>query len=451
MRRLFLGGAPVLALSGLLLGPVAAAPDTSGNPDADAVVAQIRQETERLVGTPRAIVLTSETAQAARTAIQRGDYAKAREITADVLAHSRIQPWRFHPFGEFMDAIALVDNESFGGRLDGWVAASPDDEIPLLVRAQYYLDTAWARRGNAFRNKLTKDQIAGFNDNLARAADDIDAAVRLRDDNPYSYFLNLRIVSGEEGNSLTLEGAFRVAIAKFPGYYPLYRWRLRMLTPKWGGSIPAMDEFVDQYAGTADEDSPMRMLYIAHRAFAIDAASIYCEKYKEQTDKRRQCVTLVTQGMSSPELDSGTASAFELYKSADKYLFGLELAQAFKQMIGCSCTERVTGAFLEQAAEAMDSDDRLFRDDATHGSYILDTAAGDVWKAAAHYENAETKYQHALQDIAATSFPDEEARDLAMAMVYDRLAGVADETKEHVKEIAYTEAAVALDGDEASS
>ncbi len=266
MRAYFVAGWLCVAALGLAVG--ARAQSLLPPPNSASVVDEIHRDIAKLVPGPRG-QFTVDRAHAARDAILHHDFKMAKTIVDDVLAHSTLALYHFGPFSVFVPALVLTDNADFRAGLDAWVAESSDDAMPRLLRAFYFHETAWARRGFAYFNKLSQAQIEGFRDNAARAREDIDAVLRMRDDVPYVYWVYLHIVSAHPNYDSELDDAFAKAIAKFPTYYPLYGYRLDMLEPKWGGSVGAMYAFVEKYAGAAPDESPLRMLYIAEYRQAL--------------------------------------------------------------------------------------------------------------------------------------------------------------------------------------
>ncbi len=424
--------------------PFASVPTLS---DEQSQIAEIQRETARLIGTRHTGALTAERAVVARGAIMAADYAKAEAIVADVLEHSRLQAWRFWPFTKIMENIVAINDDGFRQHLDDWVAARPGDKLPLLIRAQYFFETAWRRRGENFGSKLTNEQRTGFEDNIARASADIDTSIRAGGDDPYSQLLRLLILSAH-GNTARLEAGFQAAISKFPTYYPLYRQRLAMLVPKWGGSVPAMYLFVDKYAGKVAADSPQRMLYLALYDYLLDTASGDCATYWSDPERLRGCLAIWMRRSTTPQLEEHTLSALNLYTSADKYQFSIELMRYLDDMVYNSAARINSGAILQLAADSTGTDLSLSRDASVRGNYVVDLAAGNVWQTEHFSDNAEKKYQHALIDMEAMAFPDDEARDLARGDLYDRLAALAEAAGQYVRAIAYTEAAISISGNQ---
>ncbi len=435
MRSGILAAMAVLAL-------LAAAPARADNRQRDA----IREEIAALVGPPSGTELVVERGLAAQAALLRNDPAEAARIAASVLAESRMQPWRYAPLTDFMAAAVLPDSDAFRAGLEALLAADPRNAFALNLRALYFLETAWARRSNAFAKSVRPDQWAGFRDNMGRAATAIEAALRVRDDIPYSQHLRLRILAGE-GNTPKLEAAFQEAIARFPNYYPLYDWRLRMLSPRWGGSPKAMADFVQTHTARTPAGSPLRMLNIMLYQKLIDEAALRCQHLNKKPEARAQCVDIAMQETTPPELEERIIATLRQHKAVDALAFSRQLGIYLSDMVRTGGAEAHAGAFLELASEFLGSDNRQMRPAGVKGNHVLDLAAADIWRYAGNAESAMVKYQHALDDVAATDFPDPDSRAAALAGIYDRMADLARWQQNHAKTAIYIEAAIAIGGD----
>lgn len=366
-------------------------------------------------------------------------------ISADVLAQSRVQNWRFYPFAPFIHAIADVSDPQFAAHLDDWVAQNAGDALPLLIRAQYYHDLGWFRRGNDFAAKTQAANVAAFANNMKKALADSEAAIRLNDGNPYAFYLKLGILRGL-GVSQDMTDAFAAAIAKYPNYYPLYQIMLEALEPKWGGTIKQMYAFVDQYAGGAPEHSPLKLLYLALYRDLLDAASIACMSYRADKDRTAQCVASAMQRLIKPELETQVLAALHLYDRTDRYQFGVAVEDILLGMLRTQGGDVYSGAILQLAAEAMHSDTQLKEDKPGHNDYVIDKATSMSWWMKGFYDNSVQKDLEALKDIEATAFPGEEEKDLAVAGIYEFMAGDYDRLHQYADMIAYERAAVALGG-----
>lgn len=403
----------------------------------------IDKEAADLEGKPRTIELTSEKARRVRNAIKTGDYSTAAKIVVNVLANSHLQNWRFYPFSYFINDIADVNDPTYGARLDAWVALNRNDPIPLLIRAKYYRDQAWFIRGEKFGHQTQAAHLASFTAYLGRALDDIDAAIHLDASNPYSFYLKLDIMHGS-GKSEKMNGAFAEAIAKYPAYYALYDVMLSTLEPKWGGRVDEMYAFVDQYAAQAAENSPLKLLYLGLYRNLLDTAAVGCTSYWYDRDAFAQCVSYVMPKIVRPILLNQIATAFQLYDHSDRYQFGIIVGDILSDVLRTSGGDAYSGTFLQLAATSMHSDTQLREDEPGGNNYIIDQAVSQSWYLKGFYDNSLKKDLEALQDAEASKFPNEEDKSLAIAGIYEYIAGSYDQLHQYADMIAYEKAAIAV-------
>ena len=381
-----------------------------------------------------------------RTAIKNDDYGTARRITAEALANSRLESYRFYPFDTFMAGIADLNDPEFKAHLNAWVARADKDPLPLLVRAQYYYQRGWRKRGHHFASETQASGMAAFSDDMVSALSDIDASLHLDDRNPYGSYLRLLILRGF-GASAEMKSAFDEAIAKHPGYYPLYEVALRTLEPKWGGSVGEMYAFVDRYAGQAPEWSPLKLLYLELDRDLLDSASTACWPLRRERDRMSQCVAAAMKKVGSQEVEPQIELAFQLYDHSDPYPFGLAVGNILSALLGTEGGDAHAGAILELAATSLHTDTQLRPDEQRHGSYVIDEAVAESWYLKGFYDNALEKHRQALRDIGETAFPTEDAKDLAVATVYKSTGKALSRLGRLADMIAYEKAAIALGGD----
>jgi tetratricopeptide (TPR) repeat protein len=411
-----------------------------GRPNLAAV---INDKTASLNVEPRTVELTSEKAARVRNAIKHDDFTAANGIVRGVLANSRLQNWRFYPFGDFITGITDVNDPTFEAHLNAWVALDKNDATPLLIRAQYYYDMGWFKRGTRYARETQADHIAAFQDDMNEALADADAATRLNDGNPYGFLLKLRVLLGL-GMRDEMKRTFEQAILKYPAYFQLYDAVLRALEPKWGGTVPAMYGFVDQYAGGAAAGSPLKLLYLNLYAALLDTASGTCTAYARDKDETAQCVGSVMQKIVTPALEDHVSVALQLYNHSDHYQFGLVVENILFDMLKTSGGDMYSGAILQLAAAAMNSDTQLKEDKPGANNYVIDEAVSESWYLKGFYDNALKKDQEALKDAGSTAFPSEEAKDLALAEIYEYTGGTYNKLNEYADMIAYEQAAIAL-------
>jgi putative IMPACT (imprinted ancient) family translation regulator len=407
------------------------------------LAATIDEKAAQLNATPRTIELTSEKSMRVRNAIKHDDFAAANGIAREVLANSHLQNWRFHPFSDFIKDITDVNDPTFEAHLNAWVALNKNDAIPLLIRAQYYTDTGWFKRGDRYAHEIQADHLTAFQDYMSKALADADTSIRLNDGNPYAFYLKLRVLLGL-GMRNEMKGVFEQAIAKYPGYFQLYSLRLRALEPKWGGTVGAMYDFINQYAGGAADNSPLKLLYLSLYRALLDTASSTCTSYGRDKDFTAQCVTSLMQKIIMPALEEHVPVALQLYDLSDHYQFGIVVEEILFDMLKMAGGDRYSGAILQLAATAMHSNTQLKEDKPNANSYVIDKAVSESWYLKGFYDNAMSKDQEALKDVESTAFPSEEDKDLAVAGIYENIGGVHNKLNQYADMIAYEQAAIAL-------
>jgi len=404
----------------------------------------VEEKLAKLTVKSRGGELPSEKAVRARNALKRGDYATARQIAAGVLAGSSVQSWRFYPFTDFIKGLANANDPALEGHLDAWVAQNENDAIPFLVRAQFYHDMGWAKRGSRFAREVLQDHMDAFVRYISKASSDIDTAIRLDDSNPHSFDLKLRIMRGFATIEDT-KAVFEVAVTRHPNYYPVYETVLNTLQPAWGGTVEAMYAFVDQYGGSADERSPLKLLYVALYRNLLTSTSIACGSNGGDQENRAQCIASGMQDIVTPELRRDVMAALQLYDRSDKYQFGLALENILSGMLGTSGGEAYAGSILQLAASAMHSNTQLKEDDPGHNDYMVDKMVAQSWYLKGFYDNALTKSREALNAIALAALSEEE-KDLAVAGIYEQLARIYDKLHQYPDMAAYQEAALGIAG-----
>jgi Domain of unknown function (DUF4034) len=419
-----------------------ASTSTSGAHPASSFAAQVADETAQFGVKPHTVVLTTDKAMQVTQAIRRGDYAAATTLTNDVLAHSTLQSWGFRPFNLLMGGLSLGSDPALLKNLTAWVESDPQSALAHLMRAKCYEQTAWAMRGEDFSSTISDDHMQAFRDYLHKADEDVRKSIALNPNIPWSYWLWLNVVSGN-ANTREMEDAFQASIERFPDYYELYRQRLYSLTPKWGGSVGAMDQFVNQYAGNAPEGSPLKLLYLQLSAYLLDAAWVECRSLTH--DALTGCIGAYLNRHVSTSVTDGVTKAVDIYKSSDPIQYSNALWPILRKMVDTPGDSTMLNALLQVVADAMGSDNQLIHEPG-HNNYVLDDITAQVWAKLGNSANVDQKFKEALSDAERTPFPNEEEKDIAIAGIYDDMTQVARNASQYVKIIAYHDAANAIGG-----
>jgi tetratricopeptide (TPR) repeat protein len=410
--------------------------------DVDSLAALLAVETAKLGVKPHTIVLTTDKAMSAAEALRRGDYQAAELLAGNVLAHSKLQSFAFHPFNGFINNLSQGDDPKFLEGLNAWILHSPESALPYLIRAKYFTDTAWLIRGPDFDAAVPTRHMRAFQESLGRAEDDARRSIALDPNIPWTHFLLLEI-AGSSGNSERLDQVFRDSVARFPAYYELYRIKLHYLQPKWGGSVEAMHQFVNQCAGSASPSSPLRLLYLQLTANLLNAASVECRSLKHEM--LTACIESYMNRYVTGGLADGVAKALSVSTQTDRIQFSNALWPILGDMVATQGDSTTINTVLQLAADAMGSDNQLIHESG-HNNYVLDDITARVWSKLGHPDNVDQKFKEALEDVDGMSFPNEDDKDAALGAIYDDMASVARNASQYPKVIAYHDAANAVAG-----
>jgi tetratricopeptide (TPR) repeat protein len=278
------------------------------------------------------------------------------------------------------------------------------------------------------------EDMRKYESELRSAAADARLSIRNDSRNPYTWAILVH-TEGGSANSSAAEAVFQEAIKQFPDYYNLYQWRLGTLRPKWGGSIEQMLDFTQHYVGTVPANSPLKLLYLKLYVNMLDAARFDCSP--PTGDNLDQCIADRISSVLTPELAEQVQQALDLHKTSDPSQFNVATAGLFGEIAQIAAKAPSAGAILQQAAHSMDSELQLIEEHPGHNNYLVDIIAARMWQSSRNYDNAEQKYQEALDDIQRFKFPNEEDKALATADIYSLLADLADTTGRYEKTIVY--------------
>ena len=385
---------------------------------------------------PDSVVFPYQRGLAARAAIEKGDYATAERIGAEMFASSTMQPWHFYPFNSFIGAVVPGVDDAFRKHLDEWIGKEPNSALAHLLRAIYYHGLAWSIRGEKYVSETSEKNLALFADHNRTATADALSAIKLDPKNPYCEHMLLQILASR-GNTDVMERAFLTAIGKFPKYYALYQSRLGTLAPKWGGSHKAMRAFVERYAGTAPHDSPLRLLYLEIYQSMLNDVALACRPYANEY--KEKCITFAMASLVDDELIGDVKSVFGLYDTTDRVQFSLEVWPILRKIVAMN-GGHLSGAVLQSAAEQMHSQLQLVGNNPGKNNFVLDDVAARYWRRQKHPDNAEKKWQEALLDLENTEFSNPAEKYSVAASIYDSLSGLYSETSQYDKVITYQNA-----------
>jgi len=415
------------------------------NAESRAAASEIDSRLASLGVSPPSAELVAQAAARTRHAIQNGDYGTAHQVVAKVLRDSHLQNWRFYPFSDFIGGVSDVNDPAFEGRLTEWVSQNANDPIPVLVRAQYYLDLGWFKRGRKFVKDTEPNHLDSFQTYMVKALADATRATDLDGDNPYAVYLKLCSLRGFGASAGFLQ-VFNDMVGKFPSYYPAYAIVLRTLEPKWGGSVPAMYAFVERHAGAASEHSPLKLLYLDLYQDLLDTAWVSCNDDWRDHDKLTQCTSAAVQRIITPDLERKVLAASQIFDHTDHYQFGLAVGDILQAMLDSPGADFYSGAVLQLVANSMHSDTALKKSGNAPNNYVVDELVSQSWYGKEFYDNALNKAKEALDDAKQSDFPDEMEKDVAIGQIYASMARAAEQLHQYADVILYEKAAITLGG-----
>lgn len=160
--------------------------------------------------------------------------------------------------GASMDALLAGDVANLTTRrgLEDCARGHPDSYMVQTLLGMYEIRLAWAQRGAAYSNQTSDDQMRAFLDDMARAHDVLTAAARLNK-SPYTALSRLVEVDMAQGNAM-LYTDYAAAVRISPESMAARRRFLFALTPKWGGSLSQMRDYVAEVQKESIPDETKR-------------------------------------------------------------------------------------------------------------------------------------------------------------------------------------------------
>ena len=169
-----------------------------------------------------------------------------------------------------MAALANIKPAAVGP-FDEWVAATSSGTAHL-ARANFRTARSWEARGEKFLRDTHPDALVRMKQLMAEARSDYEVALTKlgkRCDLCYAGLLEARFMLGERQQGLQL---LDEAMQQLGGGVATPREYLRFLSPKWGGSWPEAERFVERFAAdyaTSPAVPLLRSALLAERGIAL--------------------------------------------------------------------------------------------------------------------------------------------------------------------------------------
>ncbi len=352
-----------------------------------------------------------------------------------------------HPVTKFLDALIDPTDPNFERQLSAWVEKSPDSMPALLVRAKFYHDVGWLRRGHGYVNTVSEDEMRAFVDAMRNGEADVNRAFQLDGTEPFLQSLRLEVLRGY-GYSDEMGLALQDSVAKFPAFFPPYDLMLSTLQPKWGGNIDTMFRFVDHFRSTDPDGIATKLLDVDVYRYLLSTASTQCLDSSENSDYQQlsECVREFMKANVTAERESRLVEALAALGKRNDYIATKAVEKLISSMIDTAGSEIYVGPTLQAAANAYDSDTRLNEDSKSRNHYMIDSLVAKTWLRQGNLDNALTKYQEALRDLPLSKFPSTSEQDAATAEIKEQLAKVYAKQSRYADSAEVAREAVALGG-----
>jgi Flp pilus assembly protein TadD len=124
----------------------------------------------------------------------------------------------------------------------------------------------WQSRGIRLASMVTPEGWKGFQEHLTLAAEHLTKAWELDKKVPYAASTMISVAGGAEIGGVSAREWFDRAVEARMDYYQAYSSFFNYLQPKWGGSYPALRQFLDECAATKrnDTDVPFKFILFLH-------------------------------------------------------------------------------------------------------------------------------------------------------------------------------------------
>lgn len=388
-----------------------------------------------------------ESAKIARAAILSSDFESAQRVTQNILNLSHSPSPNIDPVTEFLDALIDPNDPNFGRQLNAWVEKSPASMPAHLVRAKFYHDVGWLRRGHGYVNTVSEDGMRAFMDAMGNGEADVNRALQLDSTEPFLQSLRLEILRGY-GYSDKMGLALQESVSKFPAFFPPYDLTLSTLQPKWGGNIDTMFRFVDHFRSTDPDGIAAKLLDIDVYRYLLSTASTQCLDNGENSAYQQlsECVREFMKANTTVERESRLVEALTALGKRNDYLATKAVEKLISSMIDTAGSEIYVGPTLLAAANAYDSDTRLNEHSKSRNHYMIDSLVAKTWLRQGNLDNALTKYHEALSDLPLSKFPSSLEQDAATTEIKEQLAKVYAKQRRYADSAEVAKEAVALGG-----
>lgn len=160
--------------------------------------------------------------------------------------------WKLMLFYRAFEEIGQLASDSdvagFRSELEGWMPAFPDSPTPVVAAAELIAGQAWKARGKKPALDTPGSAMDEFHQRLSEASALLEAHRAAGSHCPGWYTARLETASLLGADAAKRSQLFNEGVAFEPAYQMLYLTYATHLTPRWGGSFEAIQNFASRAA-----------------------------------------------------------------------------------------------------------------------------------------------------------------------------------------------------------
>jgi len=157
--------------------------------------------------------------------------------------------WKLSIFYRGIDGLARAKNnyrpdyDMLLGKVDRWVASSPNSPSAYIAKGIILTHVAWSIRGTDYAEKVKKQNWVPFREKAKETYRYLLSVKQKADVDPSWYEVSVRIMTAFERDINKVMSVANEGLDKFPYYHELYFTTVLYLTPKWHGDDAYIEEF----------------------------------------------------------------------------------------------------------------------------------------------------------------------------------------------------------------
>jgi hypothetical protein len=186
----------------------------------------------------------------------------------------------------FLEDGSLTELEKATTDTDKWLAKSPSSDFGRFLRVDLLTARAWRARGHGYANTVSETQWKEFNAYMDQASEYLMQQKTSLSSNPNWYSAMLEIAGARSWPRPEYDALLKEAVMRHGSYQPILAQFIFHLTPKWGGSYRAMDNFIESSTSNVaplerDEIYAQQYSYAFENSLFPDIAqsAVRCERW----------------------------------------------------------------------------------------------------------------------------------------------------------------------------